>query len=384
MASTARAWPTTSRAAAPAAWSCSSASSSPRARPGGRRPWSGGSTRSTSSPGRRTRRPTTFQHWAERIGGGTPGSARWGCSGWWTPDRAENLRANVDRARALGANVATQSPADVQAIVPAMAVDDVALGAYEPESGYADAAMTTNAFATRARELGATVAQYVTVEGILTGGDRVTGVRTARARSTRRRSSCAPASGRGGSSVRSASRCRWRPRATRCASSAGRRTSGTHPAILDRPAPHLHAPRDREPHHPRVLRLRGGRRPRPLQRGRGPRRGPEERGADRAALPGHGARALDGRLLRRLRQHARPRAGAGPGPGASGALRQLRLERTRLQARAGGRRRPGPGRTGGPRSRDGTSRRSAGPASGTALCYRHPAARRRQDPLLTH
>ena len=59
-----------------------------------------------------------------------------------------------------------------------MAVDDVALGAYEPESGYADAAMTTNAFATRARELGATIAQYVTVEGILTGGGRVTGVRT--------------------------------------------------------------------------------------------------------------------------------------------------------------------------------------------------------------
>ena len=38
--------------------------------------------------------------------------------------------------------------------------------------------MTTNAFATRARELGATVAQYVTVEGILTGGGRVTGVGT--------------------------------------------------------------------------------------------------------------------------------------------------------------------------------------------------------------
>jgi glycine/D-amino acid oxidase-like deaminating enzyme len=58
-------------------------------------------------------------------------------------DRADNLRRNVQRARGLGVNVATQSPAEVRALVPAMAVDDVALGAYEPESGYADAAMTT-------------------------------------------------------------------------------------------------------------------------------------------------------------------------------------------------------------------------------------------------
>src|SRR6185503_474057 len=93
-------------------------------------------------------------------------------------DRADNLRRNVQRARGLGVNVATRSPAEVRTLVPAMAVDDVALGAYEPESGYADAAMTTNAFATRARELGATVAQYVSAENILTTGDRVTGVRT--------------------------------------------------------------------------------------------------------------------------------------------------------------------------------------------------------------
>ncbi len=122
---------------------------------------------------------TVFQHWAERIGGGDPGFRQVGILWLVGPDRAENLCANVRRARELGANVVTQGPAEVQALVPAMAVDDVALGAYEAESGYADAAMTTNAFATRARELGATVVQYVPVEAILTAGDRVTGVRTA-------------------------------------------------------------------------------------------------------------------------------------------------------------------------------------------------------------
>jgi glycine/D-amino acid oxidase-like deaminating enzyme len=39
--------------------------------------------------------------------------------------------------------------------------------------------MTTNAFATRAGELGATVVQYVAVDAILTRGSRVIGVRTA-------------------------------------------------------------------------------------------------------------------------------------------------------------------------------------------------------------
>jgi glycine/D-amino acid oxidase-like deaminating enzyme len=121
---------------------------------------------------------TTFQHWPERIGGGDPGFRQVGVLWLVGPDRADNLRANVRRAQALRANVQVLGPAEVQALVPAMAVDDVAAGAYEPESGYADAAMTTNAFATRARELGATVVQYVPVEAILTAGGRVTGVRT--------------------------------------------------------------------------------------------------------------------------------------------------------------------------------------------------------------
>ena len=119
-----------------------------------------------------------FRHWGERVGGGDPGFRQVGILWLVGPDRAANLRANVQRARELGADIRVLEPAEVHALVPAMAVDDVALGAYEPESGYADAAMTTNALATRAGELGATVAQYVTVEALLTAGDKVTGVRT--------------------------------------------------------------------------------------------------------------------------------------------------------------------------------------------------------------
>jgi sarcosine oxidase, subunit beta len=120
-----------------------------------------------------------FRNWADVVGGGDPGFRQVGILWLVPPDRAEHLRANVRRARELGANVVPLSPAEVQALVPQMAVDDVAAGAHEPESGYADAGMTTNALADRARALGATVLQHVAVTSILTAGDKVTGVRTA-------------------------------------------------------------------------------------------------------------------------------------------------------------------------------------------------------------
>jgi sarcosine oxidase, subunit beta len=119
-----------------------------------------------------------FQQWAEAVGG-DPGFRQVGIMWLVGEDRADNLRENVRRAQALGVRVDLLAPADAQALVPAMAVDDVALAAYEPESGYADAASTTNALAGRAKELGATIVQHVPVEAILVAGGRVTGVRTA-------------------------------------------------------------------------------------------------------------------------------------------------------------------------------------------------------------
>jgi sarcosine oxidase subunit beta len=126
-----------------------------------------------------TRSADVFQRWAEVIGGGDPGFRQVGIL--WLAGAAEapHLRANVARARALGARVDLCTPDEVRALVPAIAVDDVVVAAHEPESGYADATATTNALAARARELGATVVQHVAVEALLAAGGRVTGVRTA-------------------------------------------------------------------------------------------------------------------------------------------------------------------------------------------------------------
>jgi sarcosine oxidase subunit beta len=119
-----------------------------------------------------------FQRWAEAVGGGDPGFRQVGILWLAAADRKANLEQNVRRAQALGARIDLLTPEDAKALVPAMAVDDIAVAAHEPESGYADASSTTNALATRARELGATIVQHVPVEAILTGSGRVTGVRT--------------------------------------------------------------------------------------------------------------------------------------------------------------------------------------------------------------
>ena len=120
-----------------------------------------------------------FQRWADEIGGGDPGFRQVGILWLAGPDRAANLQENVRRARTLGVQVNLITPAQLKSLVPAMAVDDLAVAAHEPESGYADAASTTNAFAASAREHGATIVQHVPVEALLVSGGRAIGVRTA-------------------------------------------------------------------------------------------------------------------------------------------------------------------------------------------------------------
>jgi sarcosine oxidase subunit beta len=117
-----------------------------------------------------------FQRWEEVIGG-DPGYRQVGVLVVAGPADAGHLERNARRAQALGAKVRLITPAEVAALVPEMATDDLALASYEAESGYADPASTANALVDRARQLGAVVLQYRRVEAILTAGGRVTGVR---------------------------------------------------------------------------------------------------------------------------------------------------------------------------------------------------------------
>src|SRR6184192_1716481 len=118
-----------------------------------------------------------FAHWKDVIGGdGDPGFQKVGLLALAGADKATHLRHNALQAQKLGAGVTLISPADVKTLVPAANVDDIALASYEADSGYADPSSTANALVNRARELGATIVQYRSVDGIRVAGGKVVGV----------------------------------------------------------------------------------------------------------------------------------------------------------------------------------------------------------------
>ena len=87
-------------------------------------------------------------------------------------------RANVEMNRALGVEIYGLSPSEVLETVPQLCLDNVAFGAYEPNSGYADPMATTYAYAEQARNLGAHILTGCAVTGVKIAGGRVVGVET--------------------------------------------------------------------------------------------------------------------------------------------------------------------------------------------------------------
>jgi sarcosine oxidase subunit beta len=78
----------------------------------------------------------------------------------------------------VGINVEFLDAQAVQTLAPYLNVEDIGGGAYEPDSGYADGALATNAYANRAKALGATILQGVEVTSICTNAGHITGVET--------------------------------------------------------------------------------------------------------------------------------------------------------------------------------------------------------------
>jgi len=119
----------------------------------------------------------TYAHFGDVVGGEC-GFVKAGVL-WIVGARdANKLRANVAMHQRVGANARVVTPDEVQSIEPAYRVDDFALAAYEPDSGYADPLLTTFAFAKRAREMGATIREGVGARRVIASDSRVTGVET--------------------------------------------------------------------------------------------------------------------------------------------------------------------------------------------------------------
>ena len=95
-------------------------------------------------------------------------------------DFAARMRANLALQSDAGAETFVVSPEEALERHPLLNLDDVAIIAYEPRSGYADPYSTTTSFLRAARAKGAVVKTDCPVQSLIVTGGRVTGVRTAR------------------------------------------------------------------------------------------------------------------------------------------------------------------------------------------------------------
>ncbi|HEX9066332.1 MAG TPA: FAD-binding oxidoreductase [Streptosporangiaceae bacterium] len=94
------------------------------------------------------------------------------------PGETAALTANVAMQRSRGAAAELIDQAELTRIAPGWRTDDVECAAWEPHGGYGDGAIVAGDLLAAAREAGVTYLPHTPVRGLLTDGDRVTGVRT--------------------------------------------------------------------------------------------------------------------------------------------------------------------------------------------------------------
>jgi len=118
-----------------------------------------------------------FSNWKERVGGEC-GFQKTGFLQIARREHEDKLRGNVANQQRIGINTSVISADEVQRLFPDLATDHFDFAAYEPDSGYADATLTTNSFIEAAKRYGATLIQNCEVKAIDTVGGKVIGVNT--------------------------------------------------------------------------------------------------------------------------------------------------------------------------------------------------------------
>ena len=118
-----------------------------------------------------------FNNWRERVGGEC-GFINTGFLQIAKREHEDKLRGNVANQQRVGINTSVISAAEVKELFPDLITDHFDYAAYEPDSGYADATLTTNSFLESAKRNGATLIQNCEVTAIRAAGGRVTGVST--------------------------------------------------------------------------------------------------------------------------------------------------------------------------------------------------------------
>jgi glycine/D-amino acid oxidase-like deaminating enzyme len=94
------------------------------------------------------------------------------------PDAEEAMRRNVRMQRELGIATEVLEPAQAAGRFPWLNLEGVAGVAHEPDGGYADPEMATEAFLAAARRAGAAVHLQTPVRGLLRSGNAISGILT--------------------------------------------------------------------------------------------------------------------------------------------------------------------------------------------------------------
>jgi len=118
-----------------------------------------------------------FQQWSDVIGGDC-GFVKTGFLMLVRPKYVDNLRRNVEMHVSLGIDSRLVSVDEIRDLEPAVLLDGIGAGAYEPDSGYADPVSVATGFARRAGELGARIIQGVEVTDVEIVGGSVQSVQT--------------------------------------------------------------------------------------------------------------------------------------------------------------------------------------------------------------
>ena len=118
-----------------------------------------------------------FSNWKERVGGDC-GFQQTGFLQIARREHEDKLRGNVANQQKIGINTSVITVDEVQRLFPDLITEHFDYAAYEPDSGYADATLTTNSFIEAAKRNGARLIQNCEVTAIHTTGGKVTGVST--------------------------------------------------------------------------------------------------------------------------------------------------------------------------------------------------------------
>ncbi|MBE7432957.1 MAG: FAD-binding oxidoreductase [Anaerolineales bacterium] len=118
-----------------------------------------------------------FSNWKERVGGEC-GFQNTGFLQIAKREHEDKLRGNVANQQKIGINTSVISVDEVRKLFPDLVTEYFDYAAYEPDSGYADATLTTNSFIEAAKRNGAVLIQNCEVTAIHASGGKVTGVST--------------------------------------------------------------------------------------------------------------------------------------------------------------------------------------------------------------